>query len=190
MVKRAEELWSVLFCCQNFETKIQTKAGAYNPTQLHTSWYLKAWIQLKVMEIKLQNIIVKFLQGLSGITLVWSHFLSTLMSHSFFTQHEITAAGEKKHRMMSCQTNLQWELKVIPLIQFKYEWIMTCLRNFVLGGAKRIPFAFILAGNVRQILQSELPISPIVTRRSSYQPNIRAWKVSCCISSFLLRLNS
>jgi hypothetical protein len=34
------------FCCQNFETKIQTKAGAYNPTQLHTSWYLKAWIQL------------------------------------------------------------------------------------------------------------------------------------------------
>jgi len=36
-----------------------------------------------------------------------SYFLNTLKSHSFFTQHEITAAGEKKHRVMSCQTNLQ-----------------------------------------------------------------------------------
>jgi hypothetical protein len=58
------------FCCQNFEAKIQTKEGAYNPTQLHTSWYLKAWIQLKVIENELQNIIVKFLQGLTEITLV------------------------------------------------------------------------------------------------------------------------
>jgi hypothetical protein len=34
------------------------------------------------------------------------------MSHSFFTQHEITAAGEKTSH--DEQTNLQWELKVIP----------------------------------------------------------------------------
>jgi hypothetical protein len=58
MVKRAEELWSVIFCCQ--KSLIQTKEGAYNPTQLHTSWYLKAWIQLKVIENELQNTIVKF----------------------------------------------------------------------------------------------------------------------------------
>jgi hypothetical protein len=58
------------------------RRGAYNPTQLHTSWYLeapvgylKAWIQLKVIEIELQNTIVKFLQGLSWNYISMKSFL-------------------------------------------------------------------------------------------------------------------
>jgi hypothetical protein len=70
MVKWAEELWSVLFCCQNFEMRSKPKKGVQSYTTAYqlipesTNWYLKAWIQLRVIENELQNTIGKFLQGL------------------------------------------------------------------------------------------------------------------------------
>jgi hypothetical protein len=77
--------------------------------------------------LELQNIIVKFLQGLSEITLVWSHFLSTLMSHSFFTQHEITAAGEKNIAWWAAKRIFNENSRLFPWFRFKYELVSEIL---------------------------------------------------------------